>query len=126
MKLLFLLYNLISVWSYCVGPNDIINTVSSKPFMIMSVNCLLASNQTYGCSDIPNILIYDPDSQTDVKHICKCSRTIGFTNEQLAELATSRFNEEGFHNCKLNVLDNLGNKQFKDQCPTIYNETCNT
>ena len=44
----------------------------------------------------------------------------GFTNEQLTELVTNRFNEFGLKNCKISVLNNLGNKQYKDQCQIYY------
>ena len=94
--------------------------------MIMSSNCWIAPNTKYSCTDIPNVINMDPDEKKDIENICNSSRTSGFTNEQLADLVNSRFNEEGLSNCKLSVLNNLGNKEFKDQCPFEYKNYCKT
>ena len=130
IKILFYLYNIIYITRCFVTSNYIVTNqkndiLSNNSFMRMSISCIQASNQTYGCQDIPNFLIYDPDSRIDAERICNYSRTIGFTNKEFTNLMSKRFNEEGFYNCTLSVLNNLDNKQLKNQCSTIYNELCN-
>lgn len=122
MKLLFLLYNLMSAMSYYIPQTNIIDT----PFMIMSNQCVVSPNQKYSCSDIPDILNIDPDKQKDIDYVCNCSRTTGFTNEQLANLSTTRLHDFGLYDCNLTVLNNLGNVQFKNQCPIFYKKECST
>lgn len=100
--------------------------MDDKPFLSMSDACWVAPSEKYNCADIPDILGMDPDEQKDVEYFCNYSKTTGFTNKQLADLSTKRLHDCGFDDCTVSVLDDLENKQLKDQCPTFYKEKCST
>ena len=100
--------------------------MDDKSFLGMSDDCWVAPGQKYNCEAIPDILGMDPYEQKDVDYVCNCSRTTGFTNEQLAVFSTQRLHDFGLDDCTVSVLDNLENKQLKDQCPTFYKEKCST
>ena len=68
----------------------------------------------------------DPYEQKDIDYVCNCSRTTGFTNEQLADLSSKRLHESGLTSCTINVINGFEHKQLKDQCPTFYREKCGT
>jgi hypothetical protein len=119
MKLLFI-YNLMGLMSGYVLQNMRTDT----PFMTMNEGCYVAPAEKYACSDIPGILSMDPDERKDIEYVCNCSRTTGFTNEQLAKLSNQRLHESGLDFCTISVLDGLENTQLKDQCHTFYREKC--
>jgi len=93
-------------------------------FLQMNNMCEEAPSVFYGCGDIPFILDMDPDRSEDVKTICDQSKTSHFDNDQLAALVNSKFQKYNLSPCRISVINNLGNIQFRDECPAAYKQFC--
>ena len=72
-------------------------------FMVMNTDCYVCPSQKYNCNDVPYVLIFDIDEKKDIKYICNKSKVNDFTNQDLADIV---------------------NSQFKEQCPTMFNQYC--
>ena len=126
MKLTFLVLLLLSnALSYVtVNTNNITSNFNTTNFMHINNGCLMDSNLNFSCIYVTQLIWLDPFMKSDIKYVCDKSKQKNLTNDQLAKLINTRFNNTLLSNCTVNTINGYGSVQLIDQCPYLYNQTC--